>query len=152
MSDRAALIFHVQFLWQNLYSNTKVFYLVTLTLGCYFVDTRSMVLNKHISFTMNFIEAKREYSWYIGIHLQQVLLPFPNLQWRKLYSVFHSCVCRSVSYTVNGFYKHHVTVVAEVVAVALELSTEELVLYPSYGMPAEAGKFSILKKNFEKKN
>lgn len=56
-----------------------------------------------------------------------------------------------MSYTVNGFYKHHVTVVAEVVAVALELSTEELVLYPSYGMPAEAGKFSILKKNFEKK-
>ncbi|XP_052708553.1 cilia and flagella-associated protein 47-like isoform X1 [Crassostrea angulata] len=46
---------------------------------------------------------------------------------------------RSVSYTVNGFYKHHVTVVAEVVAVSLELSTEELVLYPSYGMPAEAG-------------
>lgn len=57
--------------------------------------------------------------------------------------MFDFYVCRSVSYTVNGFYKHHVTVVAEVVAVALELSTEELVLHPSYGMPAEAGKFSI---------
>lgn len=52
-------------------------------------------------------------------------------------------VCRSVSYTVNGFYKHHVTVVAEVVAVSLELSTEELVLYPSYGMPAEAGENAL---------
>lgn len=51
--------------------------------------------------------------------------------------------CRSVSYTVNGFYKHHVTVVAEVVAVSLELSTEELVLYPSYGMPAEAGENAL---------
>jgi hypothetical protein len=57
--------------------------------------------------------------------------------------MFDFCVYRSVSYTVNGFYKHHVTVVAEVVAVALELSTEELVLYPSYGMPAEAGTFSM---------
>ena len=57
-----------------------------------------------------------------------------------------------MSYTVNGFYKHHVTVVAEVVAVSLELSTEELVLFPSYGMPAEAGQnqlsFLIFFTNF----
>ncbi|KAK3096977.1 hypothetical protein FSP39_005325 [Pinctada imbricata] len=46
---------------------------------------------------------------------------------------------RSVSYSVNGHYKHHVTVVADVVPVALELSTEQLVLHPSFGLPAEAG-------------
>ncbi|KAL3884217.1 hypothetical protein ACJMK2_030436, partial [Sinanodonta woodiana] len=46
---------------------------------------------------------------------------------------------RSVSYTVNGFYKHHVTVTAEVLPVALELSTEELVLTPTHGLPVEAG-------------
>ncbi|XP_021363645.1 cilia- and flagella-associated protein 47-like isoform X2 [Mizuhopecten yessoensis] len=45
---------------------------------------------------------------------------------------------RSVSYTVNGHYKHHVTVVAEVVPVALDLSTEELILTPAFGLPAEA--------------
>lgn len=33
--------------------------------------------------------------------------------------------------------------VAEVVAVSLELSTEELALYPSYGMPAEAGENAL---------
>ena len=42
-------------------------------------------------------------------------------------------------YTVNGFYKHHVTVLAEVVAVAVELSTTKLVLKPGLGMPVEAG-------------
>ncbi|XP_052240686.1 cilia- and flagella-associated protein 47-like isoform X3 [Dreissena polymorpha] len=45
---------------------------------------------------------------------------------------------RSVSYTVNNFHKHHVTVLAEVVPVALELSTEELVLKPSFGLPSDA--------------
>ena len=48
--------------------------------------------------------------------------------------------CRSVSYTVNNYHKHHVTVLAEVVPVALELSMEELVLKPSYGLPSDAGR------------
>ena len=47
---------------------------------------------------------------------------------------------RSVTYSVNNFHKHHVTVLAEVVPVDLELSTDELVLKPSYGLPADAGK------------
>ena len=53
---------------------------------------------------------------------------------------------RSVTYTVNNYHKHHVTVLAEVVPVALELSTEELVLKPSFGLPAEAGEHLILSK------
>ncbi|XP_059154686.1 cilia- and flagella-associated protein 47-like isoform X2 [Physella acuta] len=51
---------------------------------------------------------------------------------------------RSVLYTVNGFFKHHVTVTAEVVPVALELSTNKLVLKPHQGMPAEAGYRSVI--------
>ncbi|KAK3775916.1 hypothetical protein RRG08_017206 [Elysia crispata] len=54
---------------------------------------------------------------------------------------------RSVVYTVNGFYKHHVTVLAEVVPVAVELSTERLVLKPSSGMPAEAGFRNVITLN-----
>ncbi|XP_052808119.1 cilia- and flagella-associated protein 47-like isoform X2 [Mya arenaria] len=46
---------------------------------------------------------------------------------------------RSVTYTVNNYHKHHVTVLAEVVPVALQLSTEELLLKPSFGLPADAG-------------
>ncbi|KAL4233464.1 hypothetical protein ACF0H5_008145 [Mactra antiquata] len=46
---------------------------------------------------------------------------------------------RSVSYTVNNFHKHHVTVLAEVVPVSLEMSTQELILKPSYGLPTDAG-------------
>ena len=46
---------------------------------------------------------------------------------------------RSVSYTVNNFHKHHVTVLAEVVPVSLELSISELILKPSFGLPSEAG-------------
>ncbi|XP_055888207.1 cilia and flagella-associated protein 47-like isoform X1 [Biomphalaria glabrata] len=46
---------------------------------------------------------------------------------------------RSVLYTVNGFFKHHVTVLAEVCQIALELSTNKIVLKPQHGMPAEAG-------------
>ncbi len=48
------------------------------------------------------------------------------------------CV-RSVMYTVNGFYKHHVTVVADVGPVTLQLSTEDLLLKPTPGLPADAG-------------
>ncbi|XP_071134806.1 cilia- and flagella-associated protein 47-like isoform X3 [Mytilus edulis] len=46
---------------------------------------------------------------------------------------------RSVSYQINGSYKHHVTVIAEVVPVSLKLSTDELILGASFGLPAEAG-------------
>ena len=46
---------------------------------------------------------------------------------------------RSVTYSVNNFHKDHVTVLAEVVPVDIELSTEELVLKPSFGLPADAG-------------
>ncbi|KAH9504693.1 Cilia- and flagella-associated protein 47 [Bulinus truncatus] len=46
---------------------------------------------------------------------------------------------RSVLYTVNGFFKHHVTVLAEVVPIALELSANKIVLKPQYGLPTEAG-------------
>ncbi|XP_048239518.1 cilia and flagella-associated protein 47-like isoform X3 [Haliotis rufescens] len=46
---------------------------------------------------------------------------------------------RSVMYTVNGFYKHHVTVVADVGPVTLQLSTEDLLLKPTPGLPADAG-------------
>ena len=41
---------------------------------------------------------------------------------------------------INGFYKNHLTVFAEVVPVALELSSEEIVVEPTLGLPAEAGK------------
>ena len=50
---------------------------------------------------------------------------------------------RSVSYTVNNFHKHHVTVLAEVVPVSLELSISELILKPSFGLPSEAGLYKI---------
>ncbi|CAG5120336.1 unnamed protein product, partial [Candidula unifasciata] len=46
---------------------------------------------------------------------------------------------RSVVYTINGFYKHYIIVLAEVVPVALELSAGKICLKPSPGMPAEAG-------------
>ncbi|XP_055954756.1 cilia and flagella-associated protein 47 [Patella vulgata] len=46
---------------------------------------------------------------------------------------------RSVLYTVNGFYQDHVTVLAEVVPVSIELSTQNLVLKPTIGSPADAG-------------
>ena len=46
---------------------------------------------------------------------------------------------RSIDYTINGFYKSHVTVFSEVVPVALELSTLDLILEPQVGNPADAG-------------
>ncbi|XP_035825915.1 cilia- and flagella-associated protein 47 [Aplysia californica] len=54
---------------------------------------------------------------------------------------------RSVMYTINGFYKHHVTVLAEVVPVAVELSTTRLVLKPAPGMPVEAGFRGVITLN-----
>ncbi|CAH1800026.1 unnamed protein product [Owenia fusiformis] len=46
---------------------------------------------------------------------------------------------RSVNYQINGFYKRHVTVLAEVVPVDLVMSTEELTLLPCPGLPVDAG-------------
>ncbi|XP_077977423.1 cilia- and flagella-associated protein 47-like [Glandiceps talaboti] len=46
---------------------------------------------------------------------------------------------RNVTYTVNGYHQDHVIVFAEVVPVALQLSTTTLALKPTPGMPAEAG-------------
>ncbi|XP_022089961.1 cilia- and flagella-associated protein 47-like isoform X2 [Acanthaster planci] len=51
---------------------------------------------------------------------------------------------RNVTYTVNKANKEHVIVYADVVAVALELSTERLELRPTPGMPAEAGLRDII--------
>ena len=68
-----------------------------------------------------------------NLHLFIVKMVITNYS----YAVF-----RSVMYTVNGFYKHHVTIVADVVPISLELSTENLVLHPSLGMPVEAGRCS----------
>ena len=48
---------------------------------------------------------------------------------------------RNVEYTINGFYKSHILVFAEVVSVELELSTDKLVVVPQIGLPAEAGSF-----------
>ncbi|XP_033635373.1 cilia- and flagella-associated protein 47-like isoform X1 [Asterias rubens] len=46
---------------------------------------------------------------------------------------------RNVTYTVNKINKEHVIVYADVVTVALELSSERLELHPAPGLPAEAG-------------
>lgn len=58
---------------------------------------------------------------------------------------------RSLDFTINGFYKNHITVYAEVVPVALDLSTEDLVLEPSLGLPADAGAFLHANSNINKK-
>ena len=49
---------------------------------------------------------------------------------------------RNVKYTINGHHRDHITVYADVVPVALELSTELLDLTPTPGMPAEAGRLT----------
>ncbi|XP_067896652.1 cilia- and flagella-associated protein 47-like isoform X2 [Heterodontus francisci] len=46
---------------------------------------------------------------------------------------------KSITYTVNNIHTGHVLVVADVVCVALELATNELVLTPNYGLLAESG-------------
>ena len=45
-----------------------------------------------------------------------------------------------MTYTVNKINKEHVIVYADVVTVALELSSERLELHPAPGLPAEAGR------------
>ena len=48
--------------------------------------------------------------------------------------------CRSVNYSINGYHRQHIVVLAEVVSVALELSSDEVVLRPSPGLLADSGK------------
>ena len=52
-------------------------------------------------------------------------------------------IYRSIDYTINGFYKNHITVFAEVVPVALELSKDELTVEPHIGLPADAGTYCL---------
>ena len=49
------------------------------------------------------------------------------------------CSCRSLDYTINSFYRNHITVFSEVVAVHLELDTQHLIVEPQLGQPADAG-------------
>lgn len=46
---------------------------------------------------------------------------------------------RSVNYSINGYHRQHIVVMAEVVSVALELSGNEVVLTPSPGLLADSG-------------
>ncbi|XP_067848879.1 cilia- and flagella-associated protein 47-like [Heptranchias perlo] len=46
---------------------------------------------------------------------------------------------KSITYTINNIHTGHVLVLAKVVCVALELSSNELVLTPNYGLLAESG-------------
>ena len=48
--------------------------------------------------------------------------------------------CRSVNYSINGYHRQHIVVLAEVVSVALELSSDEVVLRQSPGLLADSGK------------
>lgn len=47
--------------------------------------------------------------------------------------------CRSVNYSINGYHRQHIVVMAEVVSVALELPRDEVVLRPSPGLLADSG-------------
>ena len=57
-----------------------------------------------------------------------------------LFSSIILMFCRSVNYSINGYHRQHVVVLAEVVSVALELSSDEVVLRPSPGLLADSGK------------
>ncbi|XP_038658216.1 cilia- and flagella-associated protein 47-like isoform X3 [Scyliorhinus canicula] len=46
---------------------------------------------------------------------------------------------KSIAYTINNNHTGHVLILADVVCVALELSSNELVLTPNYGLLAESG-------------
>ncbi|XP_078698604.1 cilia- and flagella-associated protein 47-like isoform X8 [Branchiostoma floridae x Branchiostoma belcheri] len=72
--------------------------------------------------------------------LSQVVPPCAKAQLPLIFESHHKGrFQRSVMYTVNGHHTHHVLVMAEVVPVALELSTQELTVKPFPGMPADAG-------------
>ncbi|KAF6036686.1 CHDC2 [Bugula neritina] len=46
---------------------------------------------------------------------------------------------RSINYSINGFYKNHLTVVANVVPPSLVMHTDSLEIGPTIGLPADAG-------------
>ena len=64
-----------------------------------------------------------------------------SLSDRLLRSVY---LCRSIDYSINGFYHSHVTVVANVVMPDLTLSAEHLHVGATPGLPAEAGMRSTI--------
>ena len=47
--------------------------------------------------------------------------------------------CRSVRYTINGYHQQHIVVLAEVVSVALELSSEEIEVMSSASLLSDSG-------------
>lgn len=61
----------------------------------------------------------------------------------KLVMMFESNVRgrfeRSIDYSINGYHQQHIVVLAEVVSVALELSSDEVVLRSSPGLLADSG-------------
>lgn len=44
-----------------------------------------------------------------------------------------------MNYSINGYHRQHIVVMAEVVSVALELPRDEVVLRPSPGLLADSG-------------
>lgn len=56
----------------------------------------------------------------------------------SVYSIFCQ-FCRSINYSINGYHRQHIVVMAEVVSVALELSSGEVELKPSAGLLADSG-------------
>lgn len=57
----------------------------------------------------------------------------------RIIILFHY-VCRSVDYTINDRHQFHLVVTAQVVPVALELSSDKITLKPAANMAAESGK------------
>ncbi|XP_057307230.1 cilia and flagella-associated protein 47-like isoform X2 [Hydractinia symbiolongicarpus] len=72
--------------------------------------------------------------------LSQVI---PSGSVAKLQVIFESSKLgkfeRSINYTINGYYKSHLIIHANVVTVNLELSNNQLLLTPLHAMPAESG-------------
>lgn len=54
-------------------------------------------------------------------------------------SVSFLLFCRSITYRINNVHSGRILVMASVVSVELELSTNELVLSPNYGLLHESG-------------
>ena len=78
-------------------------------------------------------------------------LPHFHVLLRIPYAIYvpykYSFLCyRSLDYTINGFYHNHITVFSEVVPVHLDMSTDNLVLEPQIGLPADAGLCFMTKK------
>ena len=58
----------------------------------------------------------------------------------NFFSIQYFCqFCRSINYSINGYHRQHIVVMAEVVSVALELSSDEVELKPSAGLLADSG-------------